>query len=292
MALTFDNDQSLISGILTADPASSYLTIAGTQGLILPSGSIAQRPGSPINGTMRGNTDLGVTEQYVNGAWQPVFSSGGRGSNTFFDDFLIDAGATDFSYGWTKFLSGTGASAAQDFSQMSSTNNTEGVIALNSGTTTTGVSSVYLSQNCFVLGYGLLFGEWRIVIPTLATVAQNFTVRVGFKDDATSVGNNGVFFFHSSTTSLGGTCHNGGASTNSVTTTITAGTWYKLGILINAAASSASFYVNDVLLDTLTTNIPVNPIGVNMMIQKSAGTTARVLNIDYAQLLYVPTTTR
>ena len=49
--------------------ASNVLDIDGTGGLILPDGTTAQRPGSPVDGTIRYNTDLNIIESRVNGAW-------------------------------------------------------------------------------------------------------------------------------------------------------------------------------------------------------------------------------
>ena len=51
------------------------ITFLGTGAPILPSGTTAQRPGSPVNGMMRYNTDLTIIEVYVNGAWKVLASS-------------------------------------------------------------------------------------------------------------------------------------------------------------------------------------------------------------------------
>lgn len=47
----------------------SYLTIGNTGGLAVPAGSTAQRPGTPVNGTMRYNSTTSAVEFYQNGAW-------------------------------------------------------------------------------------------------------------------------------------------------------------------------------------------------------------------------------
>ena len=48
---------------------------APTGAAMLPAGSTAQRPTSPVNGYMRYNTDLLAMEAYVNGAWGSVGGS-------------------------------------------------------------------------------------------------------------------------------------------------------------------------------------------------------------------------
>jgi len=296
MAFTFDNDASSIAGILTADPGANVLTISGTQGIVLPSGTIAQRPASPSNGTMRTNTDLGVTEQFVNGAWQPIFQSGGRGFGCVFDDFLYDANIATgaiFGEGWTVLETGAGASVASNPNLVTSGNNSLGVMELSTGTTTTGVAAMSLSLDCFILGHGQYYTEWRVMVPVLSSVAQEYIFQMGFVDANANA--NGVFFvYHSTvTTTWRAATQNAGVGTRVDTgITVNANQWYKLGILINAAGTSVDFYIDDALVATITTNIPTTAIGFNATIFKAAGITARVADIDYAQLIYTPTTTR
>jgi len=94
-----------VSSVLNAIPATtgavspSYLAAAGaskafldvvnsdgTGGVILPSGTTAQRPSSPTPGTIRRNTTLGLVEAYDNGTWQNLTSS------TYSASYLVVAG--------------------------------------------------------------------------------------------------------------------------------------------------------------------------------------------------------
>jgi len=70
--LALDVSNSRI-GIGTASPATS-LHISATDALRLPSGSNAQRPGSPANGDIRYSTDDATIEGYANGAWANLAS--------------------------------------------------------------------------------------------------------------------------------------------------------------------------------------------------------------------------
>lgn len=64
-------------GLETITPiTSTVLTIVSTGGLQPPSGTTAQRP-SGVNGMIRFNTDLGVTEGFVGGNWNTVLTSTG-----------------------------------------------------------------------------------------------------------------------------------------------------------------------------------------------------------------------
>jgi hypothetical protein len=60
-------------GIGTASPATT-LHISATDALRLPSGTDAQRPGSPANGDMRYNSEQTTIEGYANGAWANLAS--------------------------------------------------------------------------------------------------------------------------------------------------------------------------------------------------------------------------
>jgi hypothetical protein len=60
-------------GIGTASPATTF-HISATDALRLPSGTDAQRPGSPANGDIRYNSDQTTIEGYANGAWANLAS--------------------------------------------------------------------------------------------------------------------------------------------------------------------------------------------------------------------------
>ena len=60
-------------GIGTASPATT-LHVSATDALRLPSGSDAQRPGSPANGDIRYNSDQSTIEGYAGGAWANLAS--------------------------------------------------------------------------------------------------------------------------------------------------------------------------------------------------------------------------
>ena len=60
-------------GIGTASPATT-LHVSATDSLRLPSGTTAQRPGSPANGDIRYNTTTATIEGYSNGAYANLAS--------------------------------------------------------------------------------------------------------------------------------------------------------------------------------------------------------------------------
>ena len=73
-----------IGDALTGDLTSGDLTLAGTGALTLNRGTTAQRPGTPVNGMIRYNSDNDKFEGYEAGAWTNIIASGGTpgGANT------------------------------------------------------------------------------------------------------------------------------------------------------------------------------------------------------------------
>ena len=73
---------------VTSAKLAANLTFTGTEGVVIPSGSTAQRNSSPTNGTFRYNTDDNVFEGRINGAWGPVGggASGGGSDAVFYEN--------------------------------------------------------------------------------------------------------------------------------------------------------------------------------------------------------------
>lgn len=57
------------AGVNTSDPATSWDLSGNTDALRLPSGTEAQRPGTPVVGDMRHNSSLSAIEAYANSLW-------------------------------------------------------------------------------------------------------------------------------------------------------------------------------------------------------------------------------
>ena len=48
---------------------------SGVSGMVIPTGTTADRAASPVAGTLRGNTTLGTGEMYIGGSWVPFGSA-------------------------------------------------------------------------------------------------------------------------------------------------------------------------------------------------------------------------
>jgi hypothetical protein len=67
---------------------------SGSSGVVLPTGSAAERPDYPVFGMIRYNTDLGFCEFYNGTIWQ-TFGTGGVVNYTV-DSFVGDGSTTDY----------------------------------------------------------------------------------------------------------------------------------------------------------------------------------------------------
>ena len=85
--------KALNQGVATTDsPTFVNLTLSGTGSVKVPSGTTAQRDGSPANGMFRYNSTNEQFEGYQSGAWGAI--GGGGGSNTFTADTFTGNGST------------------------------------------------------------------------------------------------------------------------------------------------------------------------------------------------------
>ena len=64
------------------------VTMLSTGYVLIPSGTIAQRPVTPVNGEIRYNTDYNAFEGYANGAWGNIGggATGGGGDQVFVEN--------------------------------------------------------------------------------------------------------------------------------------------------------------------------------------------------------------
>ena len=190
--------------------------------------------------------------------------------------------------------SGTGTSAAV---MVAGEANHPGINQIETGTTATGRAAIQTALDCFLLGGGAAVFEAVVRIPTLPVAAQAFAFRIGFGDSVSADHADGVYFELTSAnadwrckTASNSARTDTGSGANAV-----ANTWTRLRIEINAAGTSAGFYVDGTLKQTLTTNIPIGAgrgTGIVASIIKSNGTTERTAQIDYIYAMIEFTTQR
>lgn len=167
-----------------------------------------------------------------------------------------------------------------------------GLVSCATGITSNSNGKAVLDGNTSVnnIKVSNMSNEWRVRLPILSTGTIGYQVRIGIQD-ANTAGDpaNGIYFVYSENINGGqwrGTTTNSSTSTN-IDSTIApaAATWYKLRWVCNT--TSVSFYVNNILIGTSTTNIPTgNATRLMAKIEKKSpnATTSRSVEIDWVSL--------
>lgn len=216
----------------------------------------------------------------------------GRGRATraiLWSDFLTggysgnDHAGDGFAFGPNP--SGTGAAVAKI---NATSGNAVGVLQLSTGTTTTGRAGVdsWNSSNTFPYAQGVVEFESRVRLPSLSTVSDEYSVALGHCiNSGASLVNDGCAFTYNrlSTGANWQAISRAGGSQTTLDTgvAVAANTWQKLGFVVNAAGTSVEFFIDGVSVGTISTNVATVASREGAWILKSAGTTARLLQLDY-----------
>jgi hypothetical protein len=173
-----------------------------------------------------------------------------------------------------------------------------GVIQIGTASSATANAAVRTFTNILCSGGGVLTFETNLQVTTLADTNERYIVRAGFANVATAAPANGYYFEYDQITSNNWRICAANNSTRTQTTTSTAVTtnFDTLKIVVNAANTSAEFFINGVSVGTVTSNLPASStsqqFGVLVSIVKSLGTTSREVNIDWIEAKKVLTGTR
>lgn len=167
-----------------------------------------------------------------------------------------------------------------------------GVIRLTSGITATGRASAVSATTCILFGSGTYIFEADVQCQTLSTSAQRFTLYFGF-GGVSGAGDmtNGAYFQYTDAASTFWqlkTANNSTRTTVTTSVTVNAGRWYKLRLVVTND-TSVDYYIDNVYVGSITTNIPTvtgRETGVISKIEKSVGTTARTALVDYIKVAY------
>lgn len=172
-------------------------------------------------------------------------------------------------------------------SQTSPSSNRPGIVRNSTGTTTTGRGAINFYTLSTRLGSGRCVAIADLNIQTLSDATNTYTITFGFVDSLNPI-THGVAWRYSNGINSGkwqGVTSSAGTQTLVDSgTTVATNTWYRLAIDINASGTNADFYLNNSLIQSVTTNIPISAgqeTRFTMSILKSAGTTARTFDLDY-----------
>jgi hypothetical protein len=191
---------------------------------------------------------------------------------------------------WTSLTSGTGAALA--FTQSGADDN-PGLVTMSTGSTNAGRAGVGTNNtDAFVFGTrSHVFSTSVLLVTNLSTSGERYAMEVGFMDTLTGAILYGAYFSYSDNVNSGNwlcSCSNGtGVTSVDSTVTVATGTWYRLEIEVNAAASSVVFKINGTTRATITANIPTSTsqrLGCVVQQRKTGsptGTTSRSSRCDY-----------
>lgn len=177
----------------------------------------------------------------------------------------------------------------------------QGVVELDTGTTTTGFARIVSQSANWLFGGGTLIQEWVVQIPTAANGTDSFEIQLGQFDTNTATPTNcaGLKYNETSANFIIQTCNNTTRTTTTTSTAVPIASFFHVFEVANAAGTSISFYLNNLstqIGSAATANIPTatgrSTRLAQAMILKSAGTTSRAIYIDAYSHIFRPTTAR
>jgi hypothetical protein len=261
---------------------------------------------SNVDNTSDNNKPVSIATQIaLNTKQDSLFNFYTKEGFLFLEDFLGNPGTSSSfaSYGLIPAISGAGATCIPTTSYPNRTNQ-QGVLQLGTGTTATGLSNIRLGDNnvgSIYTGNGEIIMQCFYNVQTLSTITERFYDIIGFTTSGNFASTNTISFIYDE----GGIGNYGSASANwkcitrflpTTTATITtvpvvASQWYVLKIVINSLGNSISFFIDNILVATHTTNIP-NLITPRIAKTKTIGTTNRNSFLDYVIIQQIYATPR
>lgn len=227
-------------------------------------------------------TTYHATFQWVNDRWWPFGVPDPRWGFWWFDDF--DSANNPQSHAWNA----VGSGAAGAYGNLGTYN---GLMYITTTTAATRESYAMYTAG-FAFGLGDYYTEALVQISTLATIAEDFCIAFGWNDntgyDANSACTDGAYFTLNravnTTKWITNTSSNGTKTSTNTNTSVVAGTFYRLGILVSQTNGNVVFSVNGTTVATHTTNIPsgaARSTGLLFKFDKTAGTAESDFIFDY-----------
>lgn len=199
-------------------------------------------------------------------------------------------------------VSGTGAGTGYVTTGHDATENALGVTYMDTGTTTTGRSAIIRT----LVSAGILFGlghtirmRFRLCLQALSDGTDTYTIYAGLLDNVVSgdqVDGAYIRYTHSVNSGKWEAVNASNNSRTAVDTGVspTATVFQIVTITVNAGATSVSVDIDGTAVAN-TTNIPTGAgreTKIGFKIEKSAGTTARRIYVDWYDLLITRSTAR
>lgn len=207
----------------------------------------------------------------------------------FFDDFISEGQSSIYGEHW--LATNNNGSITQVAGEQSA----PGVVQCSTSSSAAGAPYLWKTFNSHKFGGGKLIYRTRIKLSNLSDGAETYTIKVGFLNNHPTP-SSGIWFEYSHGSNSGNWM--GKASNASSVTTVNGSTaadtnWTILEMVVAADGASVEFFVNGSSIGTASSNIPTsNASGLVSTIIKSAGTSARTMQIDYVLAAQKLTTSR
>lgn len=213
----------------------------------------------------------------------------------FFDDFMgnLVANITNTTNGFVTSI-GNGQGTLRTTSTITNRTNQQGVVEALTSANATGTAGYYYSGGVYK-GSGAISIETSLNFTTLSVLGERFCSLFGFYTGVNYQNppnaimivydEGGAVVPNAATPNFRCVTRIGAATiTNTVTSIpVVAGQWFRLRINISNDGNTVTFFINNALVATHTTNIPLNAtfLPVGCMLQKTSGTAARAMQTDY-----------
>lgn len=209
----------------------------------------------------------------------------------YFDDFTGEPLSSILGdTGWTpSSASGSIASTAGEAGH-------PGILNISTSTSAASFPSIVRTPNAILFGGGKIQFQAAIKLSALSDASNDYIVNVGFIDQVNPT--DGVWFEYRHSVNSGN--WQGKAKNNAGPTTVNGSvaastSWTILKIIVAADGSTADFYVNGSNIGTASANIPTatgRETSIGLGIWKQAGTTARIMSVDYVSCIQKLTSAR
>jgi hypothetical protein len=202
--------------------------------------------------------------------------------------------ATTGNLNWMAAVSGTGAAAAINTTMVTAYR--PGVVQISTGTTATGRGILHLGTTALAAGGAKIVVETALSLSNVSNGTESYSLRVGLGDNiAAGDHTDGVYFEHNSTAANWQikTANNSSRTTTDSGVAVSTN-WTKLRFEIAEDGTSVEFFINGTSVGSITTDIPTAATRLsapNIRIEKSLGTTARLVHLDYFNLTMTFSTT-
>lgn len=219
------------------------------------------------------------TDTTGGGAWTTPAGPNQAQTFTIHEDWINSTTAGD--HGWT--TSTAGGSISYDNTNFSEQH--WGILKFTV-TNSSDRGALTLNTNTFLLGDATVRLNIGLLTSTLATVGEDYTIRLGWGDSTSADFSNGVYFEYNRSVSdnwLVKTAAGGSRTTVDTGIVVNATTWYGLEIVMDE--TNVDYFINGASAGNITTNIPSTSTAQasrpNIQMIKTAGTAARTADLDY-----------